>query len=74
VLVAAVLLGLIISFFAFAHTFLSVNHPVAANILVVEGWLPDYALEEAVQEFREKGYEYIVAAGGPMSQGNLVSG
>ena len=74
VLLLAILLGLVISFLAFAHTFLSVNHPVAANVLVVEGWLPDYALEEAVQEFKEKGYEYLVAAGGPMPQGHLVSG
>ena len=70
----AILLGLVVSFLAFAHTFLSVNHPVAANVLVVEGWLPDYALEEAVQEFKEKGYEHLVSAGGPMPQGHLISG
>lgn len=73
-LLVAILLGLVTSFLAFAHTFLSVNHPVAANVLVVEGWLPDYALEEAVQEFKEKGYEHLVAAGGPMPQGHLISG
>jgi hypothetical protein len=72
--VLAILFSLVICFFAFANKFLSVNAPVAANVLVVEGWLPDYALEEAAQEFKEKGYEYLVTAGGPMAQGKLVSG
>ncbi len=73
-LLLAVLLGLAASFLAYAHTFLSVNRPVKANVLVVEGWLPDYALEEAVKEFQQKGYDYLVAAGGPMPEGHLVSG
>ena len=72
--VLAVLLGLAICFFAFAYRFLSVNAPVEANVLVVEGWLPDYALEEAAQEFKKKGYEHLVTAGGPMDLGQLVSG
>ncbi|HVP17966.1 MAG TPA: ElyC/SanA/YdcF family protein [Spirochaetia bacterium] len=70
----AVLFGMAVCFFTFAHVFLSVNAPVEANVIVVEGWLPDYAMKEAVQEFNEKGYEYIVAAGGPMPLGQLVSG
>ena len=74
VVLLAVFLGLAAGFLAFAHSFLSVNRPVKANVLVVEGWLPDYALEEAVKEFKQKGYEYLVAAGGPMPQGHLVSG
>ena len=73
-LVLAILLGLTICFFALVHGFLATNAPVAANVLVVEGWLPDYALEEAVQEFKKKGYEHLVTSGGPMEQGQLVSG
>jgi hypothetical protein len=73
-LLLAILLGLAASFLTFAHTFLSVNRPVKANVLVVEGWLQDYALEEALKEFKQNAYEYLVAAGGPMPQGHLVSG
>jgi hypothetical protein len=72
--VLAVLFALSICFFASAHRFLSLNAPIEANVLVVEGWLPDYALEEAVKEFKEKEYEYLVAGGGPMPRGQLVSG
>jgi hypothetical protein len=56
------------------HGFLSVSHPVVANVLVVEGWSPDYALEWAVQEFDRGQYEVLIAAGGPMERGSLVSG
>jgi hypothetical protein len=74
VLLLAVLLALVICVAAFAQPFLSVSRPVEANVLVVEGWLPDYALQEAARVFRERGYAYLVAAGGPMPQGALVSG
>lgn len=56
------------------HQFLSLNRPVPAEVLVVEGWLPDYGLEAAVREFERGGYRCIVAAGGPMPKGYLVSG
>jgi hypothetical protein len=74
IFVLAILISLVINFFAFGNIFLSVNAPVAANVLIVEGWLPDYALEEAVKEFKEKGYEYLVTAGGPIAHGKLLHG
>jgi len=56
------------------HGFLSVSRPVTANVLVVEGWSPDYALEWAAQEFDRGHYDLLIAAGGPMERGSLVSG
>jgi hypothetical protein len=43
--------------------YLSRSEHVKANILLVEGWLPDSALELAREEFRKNGYEYIVTTG-----------
>lgn len=54
--------------------FLSLTAPVKADILVVEGWLPDFALESAVQEFRSGGYRLIVTSGGPLQKGYYLSG
>lgn len=54
------------------HPFLALNRPVAGEILVVEGWLPDYALEEAVGEFGDKGYSLLVATGGPLAKGDYL--
>lgn len=65
---------LVIGLGRFAHGFLSVNAPVQAEVLVVEGWLPDYAVAEALQEFHARGYKTLVTSGGPMPQGALVSG
>jgi hypothetical protein len=72
VVVAAV--ALVLGVGRFTHGFLSVNAPIQANVLVVEGWLPDYAIEEALAEFRAGGYERLVTSGGPMPEGSLVSG
>ena len=48
--VAAVLVAAVFT----VHPFLAVNEPVQGEILVVEGWLPDYALEGAMQWFRSQ--------------------
>lgn len=55
------------------HRFLAENHPVRADILVVEGWLPDYALEKAVSEFNQHSYRLLVVTGGPLRRGFFLS-
>jgi hypothetical protein len=44
-------------------SFLSVTRPVAAEVLVVESWLPDYACRGAVEEFRRGRYKYLITSG-----------
>lgn len=46
--------------------FLYVNKPVEPDMMVVEGWISDQALQEAVESFRKQGYSHIVTAGGPL--------
>jgi uncharacterized SAM-binding protein YcdF (DUF218 family) len=57
------------------HTgaFLSVTSPVPADVLVVEGWLPDYALEAAVSEFNTNKYRLLITSGGPLPKGDYLS-
>ena len=43
--------------------YLSKSERVHANILLVEGWLPPYAIEMAYKEFQKNGYEYIIISG-----------
>jgi hypothetical protein len=43
--------------------YLSKTGQVTANILIVEGWLPEYAVESAYKEFQKNGYEYIITTG-----------
>ena len=49
--------------FNYISGYLSKSEHVKANILVVEGWLPDSALEMAAEEFQKNEYEYIVTTG-----------
>jgi uncharacterized SAM-binding protein YcdF (DUF218 family) len=55
------------------HPFLTVNRPIHAEILVVEGWLPDYALEKAIREFKTNNYHLIVTTGVPLLKGYHLS-
>jgi uncharacterized SAM-binding protein YcdF (DUF218 family) len=66
---------LIIAFLAFstaaflllnAEPFLAETHRVNSNILVVEGWIHEYAIRWAVQEFRSDSYQRVFTTGGPV--------
>ena len=47
----------------FIHSFLAVSKPVRGEILVVEGWIPLFALERAASEFKGHGYGLLVLTG-----------
>ncbi|MCW6052629.1 YdcF family protein [Lyngbya sp. CCAP 1446/10] len=55
------------------HPFLAVNAPIKADILVVEGWLPDYAIESAIAEFKKGGYRQLVTTGLPLAKGYYLA-
>lgn len=71
------LLGLLLLafFWLFTHvfTFLAITDKVEANVLIVEGWLSDHAVNGAAQEFKRNGYQLIVTAGGPLQTGHHLS-
>ncbi|MBE9092567.1 YdcF family protein [Tychonema sp. LEGE 07203] len=55
------------------HPFLAVNSPLKADILVVEGWLPDYAIESAIAEFKKGEYRQLITTGPPVSKGYYLA-
>jgi hypothetical protein len=55
------------------YPFLAVNEPVDSTILVVEGWLPDYALEKVREEFERGGYRLIITTGEELMVGSYLS-
>ena len=55
------------------YSFLAVTHPVESDTLVVEGWLPDYALRRVVIEFCRKPYQKMYVTGVPIEAGSLLS-
>ncbi|MGA2863524.1 MAG: ElyC/SanA/YdcF family protein [Verrucomicrobiota bacterium] len=72
VVLAVLLLG---GAFLASHSlssFLSARSPVSANVLVVEGWLPDFAMQGAIEEFKRGGYKYVITSGGGLPDGWLA--
>ena len=53
--------------------FLMVNNPMPGGVLVVEGWLPDYAMEATVAEFNRNHYDKLFVTGIPLTQGAPLS-
>jgi hypothetical protein len=55
------------------HGFLAISDPVATDVLVVEGWLPDYAIAAAMTEFQTGGYKTLITVGAPVPRGFHLS-
>ncbi len=72
--VLSIVLGMIpVSFVLFAYPFLAPTQPVAGEVLVVEGWLPDYALEKVKDRFENGNYKLLVTTGGHLQTGYHLS-
>jgi hypothetical protein len=54
------------------NPFLSLNHPVKADVLIVEGWLPDESIKFAAKEFHKNHYAFILTNGGKIKPKSSV--
>ena len=52
--------------------FLAVT-PINADVLVVEGWMPDDALKQAFVEFKSGAYRQIITTGTPVEKGSFLT-
>lgn len=48
-----------------AHPFLAISQRVPADVLVVEGWIHEYAIRAGAAEFKSGGYRRVFTTGGP---------
>lgn len=67
-----VLLAIFLAFYlclSHVYSFLAITHRVNASLLVVEGWIHEYAIRAASDEFQTNHYERIFTTGGPV-EGN----
>ena len=53
--------------------FLSLNAPIDAEALVVEGWIPDQAIKGVISEYRQGDYRQIITTGPPLWKGFYLS-
>lgn len=55
------------------YPFLALNSPIKADVLVVEGWMPDGAIKSAISEFKRGGYQKLVTTGLPITHGYYIA-
>ena len=48
------------------YYFLTVNNPVKSKTLVLEGWVPTYAIKDAIASFNDNDYDRIIVTGMPI--------
>lgn len=66
------LVALITSFIMNIYSFLAVNFPIKADMLVLEGWMQDSDLKKAIAEFERGGYQKLMTIGPPLSEGHYL--
>ncbi len=54
-------------------SFLTVNKPVEAVTMVVEGWVPDDVLKEALSVYQKEHYQNMIVTGIPLQQWNSIT-
>lgn len=68
ILIVAVFAG----FTASLYPFLTPEAPPHKGVLVVEGWIHDFALDEAITIYREGDYSKIICTGVPIETGSYI--
>jgi hypothetical protein len=71
-LLAALLISVFLYLFNI-HSFLAETNIVDGDILVVEGFIPDYAIEKSKALFEKGGYKLLVITGKPFEKGHLLT-
>lgn len=71
VLVSA-LFAILLATMANLYSFLAPNDPPNGGILVVEGWIHDVALQDAVALYRKGRFSKIACTGGPIETGSYI--
>jgi uncharacterized SAM-binding protein YcdF (DUF218 family) len=56
------------------HPFLALSDLCEADVLVIEGWLPDYAIEQGADLFRRGQYQRIYVTGSPLEKATHLAG
>ena len=69
----SVILFLLIILSQLVYPFLAFSNRINGDIMIVEGWLPDYALEKVVLDFNSGPYKFIATVGGPLAQGSYLA-
>jgi hypothetical protein len=73
-MVFAISLLLLYLLFTQMATYLSKNRPLNGQYLVLDGEMPDYSIEKAIEIYYESGYKTVITTGGKLPAGHYISG
>lgn len=68
-----IIVTLVSVYLKYIHLFLAINRPIKAEVLIVEGWLRDYALKQAAELYKQYDYQRIIVTGGRLDRGEYLS-
>jgi uncharacterized SAM-binding protein YcdF (DUF218 family) len=71
-LMATLFLVVFIGLLKNLYIFLAPENPPHSGLMVVEGWIDDFALDEAVRMYRTGNYSKIVCTGVPVETGSYI--
>lgn len=71
-LIAVILIGTLVGLTLNLYSFLAPEAPPHKGLMVVEGWIHDFALDEAVTLYRTGNYSKIVCTGVPIETGSYI--
>lgn len=55
------------------YPMLAPSNPIETKIMVIEGWMNDFAIEEAYSLFQSGNYDLLITTGGPLDNGYLAT-
>ncbi len=64
--------GFLFIFVNSIHSFLAVCKPISSKVFIIEGWLPDYCLEQFLKKYDPDTVDKIFVTGGPLEQGSYL--
>jgi hypothetical protein len=65
--------GLAVAGFRFSYSFLAITDRKDCDILIVEGWMPDFALQVALEEYKQNNYNIVITSGADIQMGSYLS-
>ena len=68
-LLLACVVGISVLGIANVHPFLACERPNDSDVFIIEGWVPDYVLDQGLVPFKEGHCRLIIATGGPLKVG-----
>lgn len=71
-LIATLFSGLFWGFIANLYPFLAPEQPPRKGVMIVEGWIHDFALDEAITIFKKGNYSKIVCTGVQIETGSYI--